>query len=219
MMLYGNYTKESVVDGERDIDEKRTVFQTKLTELLQNHDISDTLSPLFDDLVGQTDEFTTKGSGWALQNILYLEVHINKYSPLKGGTYIELPPSLKAKHACYNPKKYDNDCFKWVVRGYFRLQELNHEFPVTVRSDVRNIISDRICKMTNQVAERIDRQYGLNWQNMEFPVDFNGINDFVAQHDSISIKIYGVKPDDDKTIVGPLFDSGMYETDLLNIKY
>ena len=44
-----------------------------------------------------------------------LEVHLAKYKPLKGSSYIELPDALKAKGAVINVKNTDEQCFKWAV--------------------------------------------------------------------------------------------------------
>lgn len=209
LMLYGQYVKQSVnPDGEEgEIEQKNAVFQSSMTPLFQSDNILDVVLPLFEILIGQTDEFTTKGSGWALSKILYLEVHINKYAPLRGGTYIELPPFFKAKHACYNPQKYDNDCFKWVIRGYFRLEELKKEYPTTIRPDMSMYFHREVAQMKDQTATSIDQQYSLNWADIQFPIDFNGISDFVAQNPTISVTVYGISPEDDNTIVGPLFRS------------
>lgn len=208
LMLYGEYVKQNNdPENSETFEEKRAVFQTSMQELLQCHNIGDILPPLFEKLLKQSDEFTIKGSGWALSKICFIEVHINKYSPLKGGYYIDLPPSLKNKHACYNPQNVDNECFKWVIRGYFRHEELKNEYPVEVRPEVSMHFHREITQMKNETAVRIDQQYGLNWQSLQFPIDFDGISDFINQNDSISVTVYGVSPDDEKTIVGPLFKS------------
>lgn len=207
LIMYGHYVKHYDNPDEAEFSEKIAPFQTSLTVLHQNYNLLDVLEPLIEDLVAQSDEFATKGSGWALDKILYLEVHINKYSPLKGGNFIELPPYLMAKHACYNPRKADNECFKWVIRGYFRHKELMQEYPEAVQTENKKYFSREICEMKDEVASRIDQQHQLNWEGLEFPTDFDKINDFTALNTTISITIYGVSPEDDKTIVGPLFRS------------
>lgn len=207
LMLYGQYVKQSDYEDDDGFNQKKAVFQTSMSELLQGDDTMDVLKPLMEQLVAQSDEFVTKGSGWALSKILYIEVHINKYAPLRAGTFIELPPSLKSKRACFNPQNHDNECFKWVVRGFFRHKELMQEYPAEIRAADTKTIHREISQMKPEVGARIDNEYGLKWDNLQFPIDFKGINDFVTFNESISVTVYGVSPEDDKTIIGPLYRS------------
>lgn len=208
LILCGRYVKKSD-DPDEDISEKRATFQTSMTEVLQCSSTSDIFKPLFDQLLGQTDEFTTRGSGWALAQILYIELHINKYSPLKGGEFVDIPHFIRSKHACYNPVTNDNMCFKWAVRGYFRYKELFQQFEYSLRliPNIQNFIYNEVTKMKLETASRIDREYQLNWGNIEFPIEIKRIGDFIDLNPLISMTVYGIAPNDERTIVGPLYRS------------
>ena len=40
-------------------------------------------------------EFQREGSGWAIDEVVYLKLMMAKYVPLKGSQYIDLPPKVK----------------------------------------------------------------------------------------------------------------------------
>ena len=63
----------------------------------------------------QMEEFQERESGWSLKSILNLVINICKFNPMRGSTYIDLPPFIKKKEACINVKNNDDECFKWAV--------------------------------------------------------------------------------------------------------
>nr|CAI5821265.1 unnamed protein product [Callosobruchus analis] len=42
------------------------------------------------EVINKCGTFEEKESGWLLVSLLYLEVNINQYNPLRGGSYIKL---------------------------------------------------------------------------------------------------------------------------------
>jgi hypothetical protein len=54
-------------------------------------------------------------NGWILDEILYLDLNMAKYTQLKGSSYIPLPKKLKTKKAIINVKNTDNKCFLWSI--------------------------------------------------------------------------------------------------------
>ena len=70
-------------------------------------------------------EFQREGSGWAIDEVLYLKLMMAKYVPLKGSQYMNLPPKVKNSKAVINIQNDDDDkCFLWSVLAY--LYEANH---------------------------------------------------------------------------------------------
>ncbi|KAJ8927512.1 hypothetical protein NQ314_020009 [Rhamnusium bicolor] len=43
-----------------------------------------------------------KDSGWALVSLLYLEINVAKYNPLRASSYLPLPKDIAAKNAVIN---------------------------------------------------------------------------------------------------------------------
>lgn len=54
-----------------------------------------------------------QGSGWKFERCISLYIHMHKYSPIQGSTYVELPKSVK--RYCVNVKNTDNECFKLAI--------------------------------------------------------------------------------------------------------
>ena len=60
--------------------------------------------------------FQRRGSGWIFRTVLSMDIHLNKYEPLSGSSYIPLPKVLQSKKAIVNVKnEEDNECFKWSI--------------------------------------------------------------------------------------------------------
>ena len=68
-----------------------------------------------------------KGSGWVLDKIIKLDLHIHKYTPIGGSTFIPLPHKLKIKKAILNVKNKDNKCFLWGVLSHLFKAKSNHD--------------------------------------------------------------------------------------------
>ena len=70
---------------------------------------------ILEKILRKLEEFQERDLGWALSKILHLKVHINKYEPISGSSYIDLPADIKLKKAVVNVKNDDNFCFLWAV--------------------------------------------------------------------------------------------------------
>ena len=51
------------------------------------------------------------GTGWAVFNVIKLELHTVSYKPLRGGIWLPLPEELKVRKAIINMKNENNKCF------------------------------------------------------------------------------------------------------------
>ena len=63
---------------------------------------------------------------------LSLDLHIVKYEPLGGSSYIPLPGFLAAKKAIINLKNEDDECFKWTITRALNPVEIDSE-----RTDIK----------------------------------------------------------------------------------
>ena len=73
------------------------------------------LSQMIDQMRENVPEVETRGTGWKFTRVSFLDVHIAKYKPLKGSSYIPLPDALALKKAVVNVKNTDQRCFMWAV--------------------------------------------------------------------------------------------------------
>ncbi|GBN19564.1 hypothetical protein AVEN_125595-1, partial [Araneus ventricosus] len=87
-------------DGLREEMEKN--FKTANEVILQSTDLVAYYRSVIQKLLTEMEEFVARGSGWTLARIKSLEVRINKYNPLRGASYIDLPKRIKAKKAVIN---------------------------------------------------------------------------------------------------------------------
>ena len=96
---------------------KKIAFHSKgLKLILEGTDEEE----IYDEMVGEIEEEIQKvqdaeGSGWQFKQVEKLVLHTTKWDPINAGSYIDLPPFLKNKHAIINMKNQDEECFKWCI--------------------------------------------------------------------------------------------------------
>ena len=78
-------------------------------------------------ILKKLEEFQERDSGWALVRTIHLAVNINKFTMLKGYSYIDLPKSLKNKKALVNVKNDDEACFAWAITSALYPVEKNSD--------------------------------------------------------------------------------------------
>lgn len=168
-------------------------FATENIPMFPNYSFDNLLDNISGLLCKKIDGFQEKGSGWSLLDILYLESNINKYSPLRGSSYLELPKKIKSKKACLNIKSEDEYCFAWTVLSalYPKVKNASRVQSYPHFSDV------------------------LNLDNMNFPVSFKDIKTFEKNNHDISVNVYGL--DYKQNIVGPLYKTLLKKKNHINM--
>lgn len=48
-------------------------------------------------------------------SVSHLEININKYTPLRGGSFIDLPQIIKNTKSCINVQNKDQHCLLWSI--------------------------------------------------------------------------------------------------------
>ena len=64
---------------------------------------------------GEGGQVTKKGSGWTVGDIIDVHLHVARYEPLHGSTYLPLPDYLRSKKAIVNVQNRDDKCFMWAL--------------------------------------------------------------------------------------------------------
>ena len=72
-------------------------------------------------------QFQRQESNLRFRSVSILDLHIVKYEPLGGSSYIPLPGFLAAKKAIINLKNEDEECFKWAITRALNPVEKNSE--------------------------------------------------------------------------------------------
>ncbi|XP_072376726.1 uncharacterized protein [Diabrotica undecimpunctata] len=136
--------------------------------------LSSHISDMYDDfaeaIMTQASEFQEKDSNWALQEILFLDVNINKFSTVSASAYINLPSQIKRKGAILNIQNKDSMCFAYCVMAAI--------FPAN--GDPTKPESYPPCDTL------------LNFDGIGFPVKLKDINKFEILN-NISVNVYGLQ--------------------------
>lgn len=151
------------------------------------------------EIYNKIDQFQKKGSGWSLDKIKYIDININKFNPLRGSSYIDLPIDIKNKKAIINVKNTDHQCFMWAI--------LSALYPTSKNCDRKQ--------------SYIKHKNKLNFNNIPFPVKLRDINKFEIQN-NISVNVFGLeyhKISKSNTIVGPLYFTKNRKRNHINLLY
>lgn len=119
-------------------------------------------------ILERIENFEGKGSGWSIENIISSTLHIGKYAPIKGSSYIPLPKKLAAKQAIVNVKNNDHMCFLWSILASLHPVARNPQRP------------QKYLPFFNE----------LDTSQLVYPVTFDQIDAFSERND-ISIGLYG----------------------------
>ena len=102
-------------DGSEEFMEP--IIRHKQEAVLQKNEIKAALEESFPRLMETLEKWTQRGSGWMVVQVRTLWLDIARYQPLRGGSYIPLPPALKNKKAVVNVKNMDDHCLRWALRS------------------------------------------------------------------------------------------------------
>lgn len=145
--------------------------QTKYEVFSYGDNIDEFIKKVIETFEQKIDEFEGNGSGLVMSGVEYLTLNITSYNPLKGGSsFIDLPEVIKRKNAIINPENHDNDnlCFLYAVLAK------KHE-PLFHKSNVNHYIPHLNT---------------LKYQNLQFPLNVNGIRKFEKQNTSLSVNVF-----------------------------
>ena len=149
--------------------EKNGFFNSKADLIINNTNIQSSLQISKQHILNIISQWVSEGSGWTVESIESHHLNIANYSPLKGSSYIELPPEIKMSKGLINIKNEDNECFRWC--------HIRHLIP-------QNKNPQRITKTDKNFIKQLD------YSNIEFPVTVKQINKIEKQND-IRIKLFG----------------------------
>ena len=126
-------------------------------------------------------DFQEQGSSWSLKSILHLTININRYNPMRVGSYIPLPKDVQNRKACINIKNQDYKCFKLAI-----LASLHP---------------------ASYIAERVTHykpfEHTLIFDGIKFPVEPKDVTKFERQND-VLVNVYILKRYDERHDVSPL---------------
>ena len=115
--------------------------------------------------------YSSGGSGWIFQSIENLLLKVDKYNPLRGEGYINLPADIKSKGAIINVQNKDNRCFEYAI-----LSALYH--------DKIGFHYEKPSRYKKYLGE-------LNFTGIEFPVSLKDIDKFEKNNPEIGVNVFG----------------------------
>ena len=145
--------------------------------VLEGTDTSELYNDMTDEILEEFQKVNTReGSGWTFLVVIKLVLHVTKWEPIYGSSYIPLDPYLANKKAIINMKNEDDDkCFMWCVLRALYPKDKN--------------------------AERIDKdlkskQDIINMKDIRYPVSLKAIDHFERLNPNISISVLGYNKED-----------------------
>ncbi|KAI8123512.1 hypothetical protein CVS40_5989 [Lucilia cuprina] len=175
--LHALYAKQNSDDLDNTALEIKT-FQTKMVEIYNTTDFEEAYLSKIDNINKKTEEFQERESGWALVQLIKIDLNVNKYQPLKGSSFLPLPTKLHLKKACINVKNNDEFCFKWALLS--AIGDVKKDAHLTSKYKI-NISSKLICL----------NGYNLNFNGLCFPVKLKDIKIFETNNPKLSINVFG----------------------------
>ena len=146
------FIKES--DGK--IIYKTAYFNRPAETIINNLEITESLQMSKQIILNKIAVWMSEGSGWTVQSVDNHYLNVVKYQPIRGSSYIQLPPELRnSAKGLINLKNKDNECFRWCHIRHLNPQE---KYPQRIKK------SDK---------EYIDK---LDYSGIEFPVTIKHIN-------------------------------------------
>ena len=142
-----------------------------------NSQLTETVSPVsfeeyfehVDQLISQINIFCTAGSGWVIDRLASLEIKTCRYKPMRAGSYIPTPKTLKGlRKSLLNIKNVqDNLCFIYCILAAL--------FPVE--------------KNQERVSNYMNKLGNLSFDSTKMPMPLREINRF-EQANNLKINVY-----------------------------
>ena len=97
------------------LTDQPAVLSTDTIEVYDSNDVHDALNSTYENLVSAIEEFQQRGSGWVLDKLIALDLHLLEFDPLRSTSYIPLPTYIQNRRAVINIKNKDEKGFLWFV--------------------------------------------------------------------------------------------------------
>lgn len=156
-------------------------FNTKYEVVYRSTDLNELYETVIEKLKHKFIEFQHCESGWSYFGMSHLEINVNKYCPMRGGSYIPLPTKIQNTKSCLNIQNNDKHCFLWsIIAALFPSRK-------------------NVCRVNSYP------HYSsiLNTEGMSFPPSVNDIKLFEKNNPNISINVYGLNKCN--VVTGPLY--------------
>ena len=88
-------------------------FNSKAKTIINENETNESIQISNQEILNGIAVWLSEGSGWNVESINKQYINIVRYNPLKGSSYIELPPELRnSAKGLINLQNKDNECFR-----------------------------------------------------------------------------------------------------------
>ncbi len=175
------------------------VFRSNCFLLFNEREIPEQLEVAGEQMLDKFSNYMRDGSGWALDRVIRINVHIAPYRPLAARGRVKLPEALALKRAILNIKsrKDDKKCFVWCILAAL--------FPVPHGQN------------GNQVSKYAKYEKRLKLKGIDMPVSLRQIPKFERQN-RLHVNVYHYPKELEPLYVSPGQEDGRKLINLLMIK-
>ena len=138
---------------------------------LERNSFDQTYEESINQIEKKVDEFVHMGSGWIFDYCKQIDLHVFKYSPPRGGSYVKTPPWIQKKKAVVNIKNEDDFCFIYSI-----LAALMYE-------------SGRTTYNLEYISHYKDHLDELEFSGLPMPMSLDDIPTF-ERNNHLSINVY-----------------------------
>ena len=132
--------------------------------------INHLLNQFIDEVKGEIEAWSERGSGWIMDKILEAFINVAQYQPMRGESYMPLPKTLQNKKAIINVQNRDNQCLRLALKAAL--------FPPPPGVKVTRTLS-------------YPTEDGLNFTGIDFPITVSQIDRLERQNPNLAINVFG----------------------------
>lgn len=149
---------------EGDVEIVSPYFRSTNVIELMPHTIRHHIEEGFGKIYRSFEEFTQHGSGWSLEKINNIKLHIAKYQPLAASSYIPLPKKLADKKAILNVQNNDKKCLVWCLLAHqMQIHWKDHPHRVSHYVEFESTIQlgDIVCPVPLTMIPKVEQLNNL----------------------------------------------------------
>ena len=159
------------IDRNGEVQRMEHYFNRMRPIVLNEHNmdtLNHMLNQFFDEVRGEIEAWSQRGSGWVVDEILEAIINVAHYQPLNGGSYMPLPEKLKNKKAILNIQNRDNQCLRWAIRAALFPPRRNMRRPPSYPAND-----------------------GLNFEGIDFSTPVSQIDKLERQNPNLASNVFG----------------------------
>ena len=132
------------IDMKKQLDSalKTSNFRTSAVIITEASDLNQKVGFMVENLVNKIDQYVREGSGWVILEVGEIHVHVTRYNPIVGSSYIKLPTAIKNKSSLVNIKNKDQKCLLWcIIAAKYPVKRNRQRVSKKYKAHVKDIVA------------------------------------------------------------------------------